>query len=80
MVSYPTNSEKMKLAAGQLIEKCGWKGLARGPIGVHDKQALVLVNRGGGEGSDIRDLAMEIRESVKERFGVDLTPEVNIIG
>jgi UDP-N-acetylmuramate dehydrogenase len=67
-----------KLAAGWLIEQCGWKGYRRGDAGVHKDQALVLVNYGDASGRDILDLAMEIQRSVKERFGVDLEREVNV--
>ncbi|MDF7811922.1 UDP-N-acetylmuramate dehydrogenase [Hymenobacter sp. YC55] len=69
----------MKVPAAWLIEQCGWKGLRRGPHGVHDRQALVLVNHGGAQGQDIRDLAFEIIASVREKFGVELHPEVNIM-
>lgn len=76
---YIVDEQTIKIPAGWLIEQCGWKGSRRGQIGVHDRQALVLVNHGGGKGTEIRDLAMEILESVKEKFGVELTPEVNIV-
>ncbi|WBA43388.1 UDP-N-acetylmuramate dehydrogenase [Hymenobacter canadensis] len=69
----------VKVPAGWLIEQCGWKGLRRGPHGVHDRQALVLVNHGGAQGQDIRDLAYEIIASVREKFGIELHPEVNIM-
>ncbi|MBC8085382.1 MAG: UDP-N-acetylmuramate dehydrogenase, partial [Hymenobacter sp.] len=69
----------VKIPAAWLIEQCGWKGLRRGPHGVHDQQALVLVNHGGAQGQDIRDLAYEIIASVRAKFGVELHPEVNII-
>lgn len=78
--SYPASVPGLiKVPAGWLIEQAGWKGLKRGPIGVHEKQALVLVNYGGGKGKDIYQLAMDIKASVKEKFGVDIHPEVNII-
>lgn len=70
---------KEKIPAAWLIEQCGWKGKTRGNIGSHKKQPLVLVNYGGGSGKEIKQLADEIRASVKETFGIDLTPEVNII-
>jgi UDP-N-acetylmuramate dehydrogenase len=68
-----------KVAAGWLIEQCGWKGKRLGAVGVHDKQALVLVNYGGGKGLAIKQLANDIQISVKEKFGIDLIPEVNMI-
>jgi UDP-N-acetylmuramate dehydrogenase len=67
-----------KLAAGWLIEQCGWKGFRRGDAGVHKDQALVLVNYGKASGRDILDLAMEIQRSVQEKFGVDIEREVNV--
>ncbi len=78
IVAYPT-AQGMKLAAGWLIEQAGWKGYRKGDAGVHDKQALVLVNHGNASGKEILNLADHIRASVKQRFGVPLQPEVNII-
>jgi UDP-N-acetylmuramate dehydrogenase len=69
-----------KLAAGWLIDKCGWKGKRRGDAGVHSKQALVLVNHGKASGEDIFKLSEEIRDSVKEKFGVELEREVELVG
>jgi len=79
LVSYPVDNDKVKLAAGWLIEQCGWKGFREGDAGVHQNQALVLVNYGNATGSDILTLAHRIQNSVFERFGVQLEMEVNII-
>lgn len=70
---------KVKVPAGWLIEQCGWKGKTFSSIGVHPLQALVIVNYGGGRGEDIWQLALDIRESVKEKFNIIIQPEVNII-
>ncbi len=77
--SYPVNETTVKVPAGWLIEHTGWKGKRFGQIGVHDKQALVLVNYGGGEGQAIRKLAEDIQHSVEEKYGIRLHPEVNFI-
>jgi UDP-N-acetylmuramate dehydrogenase len=69
----------VKIPAGWLIEQCGWKGKTIGNIGVHQHQALVLVNYGGGEGSKLWALAMDIQKSVQEKFNIKLHPEVNIV-
>lgn len=79
LVSYPLGDAKVKLAAGWLIEQCGWKGFRDGEAGVHEKQALVLVNYGNASGSSLLTLAHRIQNSVYERFGVQLEMEVNVI-
>lgn len=79
LVAY-AQPEGSKLAAGWLIEQVGWKGLQRGAVGVHDRQALVLVHRGGGTGRELLALADDIRSSVQERFGVTLEQEPVVLG
>ena len=78
IVSYPLGDDHVKLAAGWLIEACGWKGKRVGNTGTHVNQALVLVNYGDASGSEIYDLSQEIVDSVEERFGVVLEREVNV--
>ncbi len=79
MPGYVLDGNEVKLAAGWLIEKAGWKGYKENGVGVHDKQALVLVNLGNGTGSAIEELSKKIQNSVAGLFGVQLSPEVNII-
>lgn len=76
--SYPVSSDMVKVPAGWLIEQCGWKGYRNGDTGVHEKQALVLVNYGHANGSDIWQLSGEIVTSIKERFGIELEREVQV--
>ena len=77
--SYPIDEKTVKVPAGWLIEQAGWKGKRFGEVGVHEKQALVLVNYGGGHGQEIADLAFKIKASVLDKFGINILPEVNFI-
>ena len=79
MPSYPAQEGKVKLAAGWLIEQAGWKGKSLGAAAVHDRQALVLVNKGGATGQDIYRLCQAVRNAVSERFGIMLETEVNLL-
>ena len=79
IVGYPSSSGNYKLAAGWLIEQCGWKGKRIANTGMHEKQALVLINYGGATGKELIAHAELVQKSVLEKFGVDLEMEVNII-
>ncbi len=76
---YPAGEGQVKVAAGWIIEKAGWKGYREGNVGVHDRQALVLVHFGNGHGKEVLALSDKIRKSVWDKFGIELTPEVNIL-
>jgi UDP-N-acetylmuramate dehydrogenase len=77
---YPLDNGRVKLPAGWLIEHAGWKGYRRGDAGVHQRQALVLVNYGNATGNEIMALACDICDSVKQKFGISLEMEVNVAG
>lgn len=80
MPYYEVSSDRIKIPAGWLIEQCGWKGRSLGRAAVHDRQALVLINKGGATGADILNLCNAIRADVKSRFDIEIYPEVNFIG
>jgi UDP-N-acetylmuramate dehydrogenase len=75
LVYYALDDGRYKLAAGWLIDACGWKGRQLGDAAVYDKQALVIVNRGAATGSELWQLAQAVQKSVYQRFGVQLEPE-----
>ena len=80
MPSYPAQEEgKVKLAAGWLIDKAGLKGHKEGNVGVHERQALVLVNLGGATGGEVIAFAHKVVAAVREKFGIEISPEVNIL-
>lgn len=79
MPHYDVDTDHVKIPAGWMIDQCSWKGRSLGRAGIHDKQALVLVNRGGATGAEIVALSDAIRADVKAKFGIDIYPEVNII-
>ena len=78
MPHYTVDASHEKIPAGWMIDQCGWKGKSLGNAGVHDKQALVLVNRGGATGEEIVKLCQTIQYDVKAKFGIEIHPEVNI--
>lgn len=77
--NYPAPNGLVKVPAGWLIEQAGWKGKRVGNTGSHAQQALVLVNYGGATGQEIYQLALDIQASVKEKFGITIIPEVNVV-
>ena len=79
MPHYYIDADHEKIPAGWMIDQCGWKGKSLGRAGVHDKQALVLVNKGGATGAEIVILCQTIQRDVKRKFGIDIHPEVNVI-
>ena len=76
---YPDAEGMVKVPAGWLIEQAGWKGWRDDHVGVYEKQALVLVHYGGGKGEDIVSLSQRIQKSVEEKFGIQISPEVNFV-
>ena len=80
MPQYPLPDGNVKLSAGWMIEQCGWKERPAEHVGVYKHQALVVINRGGATGADVIAFAKDVVASVKERFGVGLNMEVNVIG
>ena len=78
LISYPVDTQKMKLAAAWLIEQAGWKGVVQGNVAVHEAQALVLTNPGRGYGHEVLGLAQRIQDSVAAKFGVQLEAEPRI--
>lgn len=77
--SYGVDADRAKLAAGWLIDRAGWKGRRMGRVGVHDRQALVLVNYGEATGAEVMELARAVQRDVRERFGVEIDTEVNVL-
>lgn len=79
MPFYVVDEERIKVPAGWMIDRCGWKGKVLGRVGVHNKQALVLVNKGGATGQDVIELSKAVQAAVKDKFGIEIRPEVNFI-
>lgn len=76
--SYPVDDDNVKVPAGWLIEQCNFKGIKKGNTGVHEKQALVLINRGGANGKEVWELSEQILQTVQDKFGITLEREVQI--
>lgn len=79
-VYYKLGNGEVKVPAGWLIDQCGFKGMVKGRVGTYKNQALVLVNHGGATGEELWEFAMEIQDTVRNRFGIELVPEVNLWG
>jgi UDP-N-acetylmuramate dehydrogenase len=79
MPFYEIDASHIKIPAGWMIEQCGWKGKSLGKVAVHDKQALVLINKGGATGNDVVALSDAVRRAVSLKFDIDIHPEVNFI-
>ena len=79
MPHYPAPDGGVKLAAGWLIDRAGWKGRSEGRVGVHERQALVLVNHGGATGGEVIAFARTVQAKVREKFGIEIDTEVNIL-
>ena len=79
MPHYDVDADRVKVPAAWLIDRCGWKGRGVGGAAVHDRQCLVIVNRGHATAQDVMDLASAVAASVKERYGIEISPEVNYI-
>jgi len=79
IVGYPVENGNVKLAAGWLIDQCGWKGYREGEAGIHKNQALVIVNHGNAKGKEIFNLSEKVLQSVADKFGVELVREVNVV-
>ena len=79
IVGYTVSKDETKVAAGWLIDQAGWKGYRKGDAGIHKNQALVLVNYGNAKGEELVALSREVQQSVLNKFGIQLEPEVNII-
>ena len=79
IVGYPLDNDQVKVPAGWLIDQCGWKGKRMGNVGCYEKQALVMVNYGNAKGYEVKAHAERVMDSVREKFGVSLSPEVNLV-